>query len=51
MKKKQVMYKGEMDRRIIDKKLLCGEMSEKELETYLKDLPDLSDQAEEIIIE
>ena len=51
MKKKQVMNKGEMDKRIIDKKLLCGEMSEKDLENYLKDLPDLSDNAEEIIID
>ena len=51
MKKKQVMIKGELDKRIIDKKIMGGEISEKELETYLKELPDLASYAEEIVIE
>ncbi len=51
MKKKKVMYKGETDKRIIEKKLMGGEISEKELESYLKELPDLANNAEEIVIE
>jgi hypothetical protein len=51
MKKKQAMYKVEMDKRIIEKKLMCGEMCEKDLEDYLDDLPDLADNAENIIID
>jgi len=51
MKKKQVMIKGEIDKRIIEKKIMGGEISEKELENFLKELPDLANYAEEIVIE
>ncbi|MBP7340812.1 MAG: hypothetical protein PHG54_06245 [Smithellaceae bacterium] len=37
-----------IDRRIISRKLLTGEMSEKDLTNQLKKLPDVSDNAEEI---
>ncbi|MEN6469474.1 MAG: hypothetical protein ABFD45_11065 [Smithella sp.] len=36
------------DRRIISRKLLTGELSEKDLSSLLKKLPDVSDNAEEI---
>jgi len=37
-----------IDRRIISRKLLIGELSEKDLTSLLKKLPDVSDNAEEI---
>ena len=36
------------DRRIISRKLLAGEMSEKDLTGLLKKLPDVSENAEEV---
>ena len=39
------------DRRIIARKLLAGELDEKDLYGMLKKLPDVSDNAEEITIE
>ncbi|MDP2855081.1 MAG: hypothetical protein Q8O28_12655 [Smithellaceae bacterium] len=36
------------DRRIISRKVLIGELSEKDLSTLLKKLPDMADNAEEI---
>ena len=36
------------DRRIISRKLLAGELSEKDLVTLLKKLPDVSENAEEV---
>jgi len=37
-----------IDRRIISRKLLIGELSEKDLSALLKKLPDVADNAEEI---
>jgi len=37
-----------IDRRIISRKLLIGELSEKDLSGMLKKLPDVADNAEEI---
>ncbi|MEE9912404.1 MAG: hypothetical protein K4571_11845 [Deltaproteobacteria bacterium] len=37
-----------IDRRIIARKLLIGELSEKDLAVLLKKLPDMSENAEEI---
>ncbi len=51
VKKKKEMYEGELDKRIIEKKLLNGFLSESELESYLKSLPDLSSLAEEIKVD
>lgn len=51
MKKKRVIVKNEFDKRIIEKKLMAGEMSEKDIESYLRELPDLAENAEEIVIE
>lgn len=36
------------DRRIISRKLLAGEMSEKDLSALLKKLPDMSENVEEV---
>jgi len=47
VKKKKEMYEGEMDKRIIEKKLMMGFLVESELESYLKSLPDLSSSIEE----
>ena len=41
----------EMDKRIIEKKLKKGEMTEKEFKAYLKKLPDLSDHVEDAKVE
>lgn len=49
MGKKNVKYDGNPDKRIIEKKLFKGTISEKVLERYLAQLPDLSDNTEEII--
>jgi hypothetical protein len=38
-----------IDRRIISRKLLIGELSEKDLAVLLKKLPDVSENAEEIM--
>lgn len=37
-----------IDRRIISRKLLVGELSEKDLSALLKKLPDVAENAEEI---
>ncbi|HOW57463.1 MAG TPA: hypothetical protein PKZ12_05640 [Smithellaceae bacterium] len=39
------------DKRIISRSLLSGEISEKELHSFFKKLPDVADNAEEISIE
>lgn len=51
MTKEETGIRAEMDRRIIERNLLGGRMSEKELKKYLSKLPDVSDNAEEVIIE
>ena len=38
-----------IDRRIISRKLLAGELSDKDLTSLLKKLPDVSENAEEIV--
>ncbi len=40
-----------IDRRIISRKLLTGELSEKDLASLLKKLPDVSENAEEIAVQ
>ncbi len=37
-----------VDRRIISRKLLAGEIYEKDLQSLLKKLPDVSENAEEV---
>jgi hypothetical protein len=42
---------GETDKRILNKKLLNGEITEENLQAYLAELPDVSSCADEIIVE
>jgi len=51
MPNKENMELNEMDKRIISRKVLFGELSEKELKSSFKKLPDLADNAEEIVLE
>jgi hypothetical protein len=39
------------DKRIISRKLLLGEISEKDLQVILKKLPDVSDNVEEVTLD
>ena len=39
-----------LDKRIISRKISKGEFSEKELQAYLKSLPDVSENGEEITL-
>jgi len=39
------------DKRIIARRILAGELSEKELDNVLKKLPDMADNAEEVTLE
>ncbi|MFA5324331.1 MAG: hypothetical protein WC373_16770 [Smithella sp.] len=39
------------DRRILSRKLLQGEISEKEMQVILKKLPDVAENAEEVTLE
>ncbi len=48
MGKKVNAEKLNIDRRIISRKLLSGEISEKDLHSLLKKLPDVSENAEEV---
>jgi hypothetical protein len=48
MGKKVNAEKLSADRRIISRKLLAGEISEKDLHGLLKKLPDVGDNAEEV---
>jgi hypothetical protein len=37
-----------LDKRILSRKVLLGEVSEKDLQSFLKKLPDVADNAEEV---
>ena len=49
MGKKKTGYNGNLDKRIIEKQLSKGTISKEKLEKYLAQLPDVSDNAEEVI--
>mgnify|MGYP001585802838 CR=1 FL=1 len=51
MAKEQTGIREERDRRIIERKLLRCQMTEKELKKYLTKLPDVSANAEQVVIE
>ncbi len=40
-----------LDKRILSRKLLSGEISEKDLQSLLKKIPDVAENAEEVSIE
>jgi hypothetical protein len=50
MVKEQKKTPEQMDRRLLDVKLLRGQMSKKQLSKYLETLPDVSENAEEVTI-
>lgn len=39
------------DKRILSRKLMQGEISEKDLQSLLKKLPDVADNAEEVVLD
>jgi len=41
----------DLDKRILSRKLLSGEISEKELQSLLKKIPDVAENAEEVRLE
>jgi len=51
MKERKSGCEGETDKRILTRMLLDGEITEKDLQSYLKALPDVSSCADEIEIE
>jgi len=51
MEKNPVGIKGETDRRSLDKMLIRKQISPEELKEYTDKLPDVSENAEEIIVE
>jgi hypothetical protein len=50
MVKEEKVSAGEMDRRFVERKLLRGQMTRDQLAEYLATLPDLSGNAEEMVI-
>jgi len=50
MAKEQKKTPEQIDRRLIDVKLLRGQMNEKQLSKYLETLPDVSENAEEVAV-
>ena len=50
MAKEQKKTPEQIDRRLIDVKLLRGQMNEKQLSKYLETLPEVSENAEEVAV-
>lgn len=50
MEMKKTGYNRSLDKRIIEKQLSKGTISEEDLKKYLAQLPDVSDNAEEVVI-
>ncbi len=51
MGEKIFLHDKTMDKRIIDNKLRTGEITKEQMKKYLEELPDASDNVEEIFIE
>ncbi|HPC73304.1 MAG TPA: hypothetical protein P5551_05260 [Syntrophales bacterium] len=51
MKKEKAKHEDLLDRRIVALKIVRGEMTPQALKSYLKNVPDASDNAVEVIIE
>jgi len=51
VKKKEPLDDKIIDKRVIEKKLRTGDITEEQLNEYLDKLPDVSDNAEEFVIE
>lgn len=50
MNKKQTQYEGNPDKRIIQRRILTGDIAEEDLKGYQASLPDVSENAEEITV-
>ena len=50
MPKEQIAIREETDRRLVENKISRGQMSEKQLAEYLETLPDVSENAEEVVV-
>ena len=50
MSKEQDAIREETDRRLLENKILKGQIREKQLAGYLKTLPDVSENAEEVVV-
>jgi len=50
MPKERNAIREETDRRLFENRILKGQISEKQLAGYLKTLPDVSENAEEVIV-
>jgi hypothetical protein len=46
-----ILNDREIDKRIIEKMIQTGTITEEEIKTYLDSLPDVSDNAEEVVID
>ena len=51
MGEKIFLHDKTMDKRIIENKLRTGEITKEQMKKYLEELPDASDNVEEIFIE
>jgi hypothetical protein len=51
VEKKIMLDDKMMDKRIIEKMIQTGKITEEEIKTYLERLPDVSENAEEIIVD
>jgi hypothetical protein len=50
MSKEQNAIREETDRRLLENKILKGQISEKQIAAYIKTLPDVSENAEEVVV-
>lgn len=50
MSKEQNAIREETDRRLLENKISRGQVSEKQIAKYLETLPDVSENAEEVIV-
>lgn len=50
MSKERNAIREETDKRLLENKILKGQISEKQLAEYLKTMPDVSENAEEVVV-
>lgn len=50
MSKKTIQYEGNPDKRIIQRRIMIGEIKEEDLKDYLASLPDAAENAEEMTV-
>jgi len=50
MGKKETLFEGNPDKRIIQRRILNGEITEEHMKDYFNSLPDVSDNAEKTTV-